>query len=142
MSLTSGLNDVGVLSVTRQGVALAERLEATLSAKLTVYVTEKYAEGAPAHYVRFTDKLQPIVDAAWARHEALIFIGAAGIAVRMIAPHVLDKRYDPGRSRHGHSGQVRHRALLGASRRRQRAGEAHRSGDRRHPGCDHWHRRE
>lgn len=96
MSLTSGLDDVAVLSVTRQGVALAARLEATLPARLTVYVTEKYAEGAPAHYVRFKDKLQPVVDAAWARHEALIFIGAAGIAVRMIAPHVLDKRFDPG----------------------------------------------
>lgn len=96
MSLTSGLDDVAVFSVTRQGVALAQRLEAGLSARLTVYVTAKYAEDAPAHYIRFADKLQPVVDAAWARHEALIFIGAAGIAVRMIAPHVLDKRFDPG----------------------------------------------
>lgn len=96
MSLTSGLDDIAVLSVTRQGVALARRLEASLPAKLTVYVTAKYAEDAPEHYVRFTDKLQPVVDAAWAKHEALIFIGAAGIAVRMIAPHVIDKRFDPG----------------------------------------------
>ncbi|MDP2306458.1 MAG: cobalt-precorrin 5A hydrolase [Pseudomonadota bacterium] len=96
MSLTSGLDDIAVLSVTRQGVALARRLEASLPAKLTVYVTAKYAEGAPEHYVRFQDKLQPIVDAAWGKHEALIFIGAAGIAVRMIAPHVIDKRFDPG----------------------------------------------
>lgn len=96
MSLTSGLDDIAVLSVTRQGVALARRLEASLPARLTVYVTAKYAEEAPDHYVRFADKLQPVVDAAWARHEALIFIGAAGIAVRMIAPHVVDKRFDPG----------------------------------------------
>ncbi|MFZ5478179.1 MAG: cobalt-precorrin 5A hydrolase [Myxococcota bacterium] len=96
MSLTSGLDDVAVLSVTRQGVALARRLEATLPARLTVYVTAKYAEDAPTRYVRFEDKLQPVVDAAWAKHEALIFIGAAGIAVRMIAPHVVDKRFDPG----------------------------------------------
>lgn len=96
MSLTSGLNDIAVLSVTRQGVALMQRLEASLSARLTCYVTAKYAEGAPAHYVRFEGPMQPIVDAAWRKHEALIFIGAAGIAVRMIAPHVLDKRFDPG----------------------------------------------
>ncbi len=96
MSLSSGLDDIAVLSVTRQGVALARRLEAALPARLTVYVTEKYAGDAPGHYVRFRDKLQPVVDAAWARHEALIFIGAAGIAVRMIAPHVVDKRFDPG----------------------------------------------
>jgi cobalt-precorrin 5A hydrolase len=96
MSLTSGLDDVAVLSVTRQGVALARRLETALPARLTVYVTEKYADDAPAHYVRFKDRLQPIVDAAWAKHEALIFIGAAGIAVRLIAPHVVDKRFDPG----------------------------------------------
>jgi cobalt-precorrin 5A hydrolase len=96
MSLTSGLDDIAVLSVTRQGVALARRLEAVLPARLTVYVSEKYAKDAPEHYVRFADKLQPVVDGAWARHEALIFIGAAGIAVRMIAPHVVDKRFDPG----------------------------------------------
>jgi cobalt-precorrin 5A hydrolase len=96
MSLQSGLDDIAVLSVTRQGVALAQRLEAGLAARLTVYVTEKYADGAPEHYVRFRDRLQPVVDAAWARHEALIFIGAAGIAVRLIAPHVVDKRFDPG----------------------------------------------
>jgi cobalt-precorrin 5A hydrolase len=96
MSLGSGLDDLAVLSVTRQGVALARRLEAALPARLTVYVTEKYAEDAPPHYVRFKDRLQPVVDVAWAQHEALIFIGAAGIAVRMIAPHVVDKRFDPG----------------------------------------------
>lgn len=96
MSLTSGLDDIAVLSVTRQGVALARRLEAALPAKLTCYVTAKYAEGAPNHYVRFEGAMQPVVDAAWAKHEALIFIGAAGIAVRMIAPHVIDKRSDPG----------------------------------------------
>lgn len=96
MSLSSGLEDIAVLSVTRQGVTLARRLEVALPARLTVYVPEKYAADAPAHYLRFPDRLQPVVDAAWARHEALIFIGAAGIAVRMIAPHVADKRFDPG----------------------------------------------
>lgn len=96
MSLTSGLDDVAVLSVTRQGVALARMLEERLPARLTVYVSAKYADGAPPHFVRFEDKLQPVVDRAWATHDALVFIGAAGIAVRMIAPHVVDKRFDPG----------------------------------------------
>ncbi len=96
MSLSSGLDDIGVLSVTRQGVGLSRRIEAALSARVTVYVSEKYAEGAPEHFVRFPGALQPAVDAAWAKHDALIFIGAAGIAVRCIAPHVLDKRQDPG----------------------------------------------
>lgn len=96
MSLTSGLDDIGVLSVTRQGIGLSERLRAALPARVTVYVSEKYAAGAPADFTRFTGPLQPVVDAAWAKHDAIVFIGAAGIAVRAIAPHVLDKRSDPG----------------------------------------------
>lgn len=96
MSLTSGLDNIAVFSVTRQGVALARRLETVIPARLTVHVPEKYAADAPPHHLRFKDRLQPVVDAAWARHDALIFIGAVGIAVRMIAPHVVDKRHDPG----------------------------------------------
>lgn len=96
MSLRSGLDDIAVFSVTRQGVALARRLEEALPARLTVYVPEKYAAEAAPHHIRFAERLQPVVDQAWGRHEALIFIGAVGIAVRMIAPHVVDKRFDPG----------------------------------------------
>lgn len=96
MSLQSGLDDVAVFTVTRPGLDLARRVEASLPARVTVYVSAKYAGDAPPHYVRFAEKLQPVVDEAWSRHEALVFIGAAGIAVRAIAPHVVDKRFDPG----------------------------------------------
>lgn len=96
MSLSSGLNHIAVLTVTRPGLALAARIEAALPAEVTVYVSEKYAEGAPERFVRFPDRLQPVVDEVWSRYEAIIVIGAAGIAVRLIAPHVVDKRYDPG----------------------------------------------
>lgn len=56
------------------------------------YASEKYAGGAfePIHppCARFTG---PLFD--WA--DALVFVGAAGIAVRSIAPYVRDKRTDP-----------------------------------------------
>jgi cobalamin biosynthesis protein CbiG len=48
-----------------------------------------------------TDGLQPfaglgqLVQELWPRTQALIFIGACGIAVRAIAPHVQDKSRDP-----------------------------------------------
>lgn len=56
------------------------------------YAPEKYAGGdftpLQSPCARFTGPLF-----AWA--DALVFVGAAGIAVRSIAPHVRDKRTDP-----------------------------------------------
>jgi len=96
VSLVSGLDDVAVITLTRQGIDVARALEAQLPANVTVYISEKYDEESPQNWTRFPRRIYPLVDEIWQRHEALVFVMAAGIVVRAIAKHVQSKLYDPG----------------------------------------------
>ena len=73
---------IKVLYFTDKGKALAERLRDGLAAHEAVIVPK----GAP---------LNIVCGDAFVDNEALVFIGAAGIAVRTIAPLVRDKLKDP-----------------------------------------------
>lgn len=84
-----------VFAFSRQGCDTAGRLRRLLEgegAQCRAYTMEKFA--APGF-----DAIQPPLNRftgpvfAWA--DAMIFVGACGIAVRAIAPHVRDKRTDP-----------------------------------------------
>ena len=81
---------VQVIAFTKRGAALGRTLADALGGALS----------APA---RFADEVgaEPVSDLAawtaerWGRAEALVFVGACGIAVRAVAPHVRDKFTDP-----------------------------------------------
>ncbi len=84
-----------IFAYSRQGCETALRVKGALRApadECRCYASEKYAGGefepilSPCS--RFTGPLF-----AWA--DALVFVGAVGIAVRSIAPYVRDKRTDP-----------------------------------------------
>ena len=73
---------IKILYFTDKGKALAERLKAGLAGHEAVIVPK----GAP---------LKIVCGDAFVDNEALVFIGAAGIAVRTVAPLVRDKLKDP-----------------------------------------------
>lgn len=84
-----------IFAYSRRGCGTALRVKAALCApgdECRCYTPEKYADGEFEPIMspcgRFTGPLF-----AWA--DAMVFVGAAGIAVRSIAPHVRDKRTDP-----------------------------------------------
>ena len=72
-----------IFSLTPRGATLAARIAAALDG------SQSFVKG------RDFDLLRPTVDETFNRFDALIFIGALGIAVRMIAPHVVSKLSDP-----------------------------------------------
>lgn len=81
---------IGMISFTRQGFALAKKIEEKLKSIHTVNVSwcSKENQG------------EEVLLKDWSREhfledDALIFVGAAGIAVRSIAPFVRDKLTDP-----------------------------------------------
>mgnify|MGYP000010752836 FL=1 len=79
-----------VIAFTRRGTALGRSLADALGGSLHVPARFAPEVGAEAYA-----SLEGWTAWAWARADALVFVGAAGIAVRAIAPHVRDKFSDP-----------------------------------------------
>ena len=79
-----------VIAFTRRGTALGDVIAEGLGG--TLHAPARFARefGAAA-----CDSLEGWTAEHWASCDALIFVGACGIAVRAIAPHVKDKFTDP-----------------------------------------------
>ena len=79
-----------VIAFTRRGASLGDMVAEALGG--TLHVPARFAGefGAAAY-----DSLEGWTADHWGNCDALIFIGACGIAVRAIAPHVKDKFTDP-----------------------------------------------
>ena len=71
-----------ILPVTEKGVEIAKKISASVGGQI-------FIKG------RDFDSLKNFVAEIFAKFDALIFIGATGIAVRMIAPHIVSKLSDP-----------------------------------------------
>ena len=72
-----------IFAITPRGAELSARISAGLDGSV-VFVKD-----------RDFNRLREIVDETFGKFDALIFIGAVGIAVRMIAPHIVSKLSDP-----------------------------------------------
>ena len=81
---------VAVIAFTRRGAELGRKLAAALGGAL--YAPARFAADAGAEPV---PALAAWTAARWEDSDALVFVGAAGIAVRAVAPHVRDKFTDP-----------------------------------------------
>ena len=84
-----------VFAFSRQGLATAERVCAALNGpedRCRIYAPERLAaKGVTA----VTPPLAAFTGTVFRESDALVFVGACGIAVRAIAPHVRDKTTDP-----------------------------------------------
>ncbi len=81
---------IALFCLTPGGVALAKRLAAMLP--LTCFTSEKLREEG---FIPFDGGFANTARQAFTTYTALIFIGATGIAVRVLAPLVNDKFSDP-----------------------------------------------
>jgi cobalt-precorrin 5A hydrolase len=84
---------IAVVSVTRQGTALALRLAAKLP-NCSAYVPARHAFAA-AMGAKPYDRLRDLLARLWGEKRALVCIMAAGIVVRCIAPLIRSKTMDP-----------------------------------------------
>ena len=81
---------LAAIAFTRRGASLGQRLAAALGASLHVPPRLSDELGLPGY-----KSLESWTAEHWDAGEDLLFIGACGIAVRAVAPHVKDKFTDP-----------------------------------------------
>lgn len=88
--------EIAIISFTRNGFALSEKIIEILKRQehcVECYVKSRYLQEEDAIHVE--EPLPVWAGEMFASKDAIIFIGASGIAVRTIAPHVQDKQNDP-----------------------------------------------
>lgn len=79
-----------IFCYSRTGIETAKRVKALLpDTDAVLYTMERFAEPG------FLPLQKSVYGLEFSRRDALIFVGAAGIAVREIAPFVRDKKTDP-----------------------------------------------
>lgn len=82
--------NAAIFAFTERGIETARRIRDSLGGG-EIVVTARFAAADCATYDGgLSDRVGSLFD-----HEALVFVGAAGIAVRAVAPHVRDKLLDP-----------------------------------------------
>lgn len=80
-----------VFALTETGAQMARRVQLALGGSAVLFVSSRH----PFPGAQTFGRLRAAVQENFARYDALIFIMAAGIAVRSIAPHLVSKLQDP-----------------------------------------------
>ncbi|MBP2662321.1 MAG: cbiG [Firmicutes bacterium] len=83
---------IAVISVTNKGAELAGRIAPLIGTEVDIYAKiGRNPRNEPRTYCRLSD----LVGELFSNYNGLLFIMATGIVVRVIAPYVQDKRFDP-----------------------------------------------
>lgn len=83
-----------IIAITKDGSALARKLRDKYKDEADLYLPEKLAVNVEGAKI-IRGGLARQVGNLFNRRDALVFVMAAGIVVRLIAPHIKDKRTDP-----------------------------------------------
>lgn len=85
-----------IVAITRNGACLARKLGESLP-QSDVYIKQEHhhEQGAAAHIHAFAGSVGSLLPALFSTYQGLILIFSLGAAVRLIAPHLQDKKRDP-----------------------------------------------
>ena len=85
-----------LFALTAGGAALADHLAGAVEGGVTVHLPEHLRGSALTNSETvYFERLADIMQTAFTRYDALVCVMATGIVVRMIAPYVENKLYDP-----------------------------------------------
>jgi cobalt-precorrin 5A hydrolase len=83
---------IAIITVTDSGARLAARTAEKLAGTVDLYIKVGREGGTDGNIY---EHLGELIAAIYGKYNGLVFIMAAGIVVRLIAPHIRDKRFDP-----------------------------------------------
>ncbi|WP_415283443.1 cobalt-precorrin 5A hydrolase [Candidatus Nitrososphaera sp. FF02] len=82
-----------VVAITKHGIEIARRIKERMP-EVEIYVPAKHSDGG-ADVRWFSEQSTQLVASLFKSHDALVCIFSLGAAIRMVAPHLVDKKSDP-----------------------------------------------
>lgn len=87
------MSGTAIVAITKHGIEIARRIKARMP-EVEIYVPEKHSDsGADVHW--FSDQSTQLVGSLFKTHDALVCVFSLGAVIRMVAPHLVDKKSDP-----------------------------------------------
>jgi cobalt-precorrin 5A hydrolase len=84
---------MAILAITRHGIEIARRIKQKMP-EVEIYVPEKHNDGGN-DIIWFSEQSTQLVGNLFKTYDALICIFSLGAVIRMVAPHLIDKKSDP-----------------------------------------------
>src|SRR5213594_332584 len=82
-----------IVAITKHGIEIARKLRQKMP-EAQIYVPAKYTDGG-TDINWFSEQSTQLVGSLFKTYEALICIFSLGAVIRMVAPHLVDKKSDP-----------------------------------------------
>src|SRR5919206_5009465 len=81
---------IAVIAITKNGIAIARRIKEKMPGA-EIYVPAKHSDGS-ADINWFSEHSTQLVAKLFTTHDALFCIFSLGAVIRMVAPHLIDKK--------------------------------------------------
>ena len=87
------MTKTAIVSITKHGIEIARKIKQKMS-EVEIYVPAKHSDGG-TDINWFSEQSTQLVGNLFKTYDALICIFSLGAVIRMIAPHLVDKKSDP-----------------------------------------------
>src|ERR671925_2325623 len=87
------ITKTAIVAITRHGIEIARRIKKRMP-DVEIYVPAKYSDGR-TDINWFSEQSTQLVGNLFKSYDALICIFSLGAVIRMVAPHLIDKKSDP-----------------------------------------------
>lgn len=87
------MSKTAVVAITKHGIEIARRIKQKMP-EVEIYVPAKHSDGA-TDINWFTEQSTQLIGNLFKTYDALICIFSLGAVIRMVAPHLVDKKSDP-----------------------------------------------
>ena len=87
------MSKTGIVAITKHGIEIARRIKQKMP-EVEIYVPAKHSDGE-TDINWFSEQSTQLVGSLFKKYDALICIFSLGAVIRMIGPHLVDKKSDP-----------------------------------------------